>query len=76
LTWDNLEKGIGMVQTRCVFFKLNFEYASHLFVSCPYAGQVTMAIKEKLKVGADWNNISLEDCYKLWIQDRSLKLYA
>jgi hypothetical protein len=35
-----------------------------------------MELKEKLKVGADWINPSLEECYKLWIHDRLLKLYA
>jgi hypothetical protein len=56
--------------------KQNSESSYHLFVSCPFAGQVATTLKEKLKVGADWNNPSLEECYKLWVHVRSLKLYA
>jgi hypothetical protein len=76
LTWDNLEKMNWHGPNCCVLWKLNFESASHFFVSCPYVGQVAMTIKEKFKVGVDWNNINLEECYTMWIQDRSLKMYV
>jgi hypothetical protein len=76
LTWDNLEKRNWHGPNYCILCKQNSESVSHLFVSCPFAGQVASTLKEKLKIGAEWNIPSLEECYKLWIQDRSLKLYA
>jgi hypothetical protein len=52
------------------------ESISHLFVFCPYAGQVAKLVKEKLNVRSDWNKESLEECYQLWVQDRVVKLYS
>jgi hypothetical protein len=76
LTWDNLEKRNWHGPNHCILCKQFPEYVSHLFISCPFAGQVASTLKENLKIGADWNFPSLEECYKLWIHDRSLKLYA
>jgi hypothetical protein len=45
-------------------------------VSFLFKVQVASTLKEKIKIGADWNIPSIEECYKLWIQDKSLKMYA
>jgi hypothetical protein len=65
-----------MVQTDVYSANKNLKTASHLFVSCPFIGQVSMALKKKIKAGADWINPSFEECYKFWIHDISLNLYA
>jgi hypothetical protein len=33
-------------------------------------------LKEQLKAKANWNQGSVEDCFRSWIQDRSVSLYA
>jgi hypothetical protein len=33
-------------------------------------------VKEQLKVKSDWNKDNLEECFKDWLQDRSVKLYT
>jgi endo-beta-N-acetylglucosaminidase D len=70
MTWDNGVKRGWCGPSHCVLCKSNVESVSHLFVTCPYAGQVTKIIKEKLNAKMDWNRDSLEDCFRNWIQDK------
>jgi hypothetical protein len=65
-----------MVQT--IVYSANKTLKPHLIYlfHAPLQFQVSLALKEKLKVGTDWSNPSLEECYKLWIHDISLNLYA
>lgn len=76
LTWDNGQKRGRCGPNRCTLCKDNPESVTHLFISCPYAGQVLAMISEKLKTQESWNKTSLEKCYRSWIQDRSVSFYA
>jgi hypothetical protein len=58
-TWDNGQKRGCCGPNRCSLCKDNPESATHLFISCPYAGQVSKMISEKLKAKENWNKNSL-----------------
>lgn len=76
LTWDNGLKRGWCGPNKCVLCKSSVESIAHLFISCPYAGQVAKTVKDRLNARADWNKDIIEDCFKTWILDRSVHLYA
>jgi ribonuclease HI len=76
LTWDNSLRRGWCGPNRCPLCKGNQESITHLFISCSYAEKVVNILKEQLKAKANWNQGSVEDCFRTWIQDRSISLYA
>jgi hypothetical protein len=76
LTWDNGHKRGWHGPNRCPLCNSNSESISHIFISCLYAGQVSTLIKEKHNAQDNWNKDSLEECFRSWVQDRSVALYA
>jgi hypothetical protein len=53
LTWDNGLKRGWCGPNRCALYKSNDESVSHLFVTCPFADQVTNIVKDKLSSRID-----------------------
>jgi hypothetical protein len=55
--------------------KENQETITHLFIPCPYARKVAQIIKYELKIRANWDEGSIEECFRSWIQEIT-SLYA
>jgi ribonuclease HI len=76
LTWDNCLRRGWCGPSRCPLCKEDQESTTHIFISCPFAEKVTHLIKDKLNSRADWNQGSLEECFRNWLQDITISLYA
>jgi hypothetical protein len=66
----------GVVQTNVLSVKTTQDLFLIFSLSCPYARQGLRHIKEQLKAKVDWNKETLEECYRSWIHDRYVSLYA
>jgi hypothetical protein len=76
LTWDNCLRRGWCGPSRCPLCKENQETIIHIFISCPCVGKVVQLIKDQLKTKANWDQGSLEDYFRTWIQDKTTTLYA
>jgi hypothetical protein len=76
LTLDNWLRRGWCGPNICPLCKEDQESTTHIFISCPFAEKVTHLIKDKLNSSVDWNQGSLEECFRNWIQDKTVSLYA
>jgi len=56
--------------------KENQESTTRIFIAYPYVQNVMHLISEKLNSIDNWNHDSLEECFRTWLQDRTISLYA
>jgi len=76
LTLENIIKRAWNRPNWCSLCKTSSGTISHLFIHCSYASQVFHLVKEKVQAKIDSNKLSLEECVKDRISDRSVNLYA
>jgi hypothetical protein len=76
LTWDDFLRRGWCGPNRCPLCKGNHKSITHLFISCSYVEKVVHILKEQLKAKANWNQGFVEDCFRSWIQDKPVSLYA
>jgi ribonuclease HI len=76
LTWDNGQKRGWCGPNRCPLCKETLKQSLICSSLALMQARSPRQLKKISRLRGRWNNISLEECYRAWIQDRFVSLYA
>jgi hypothetical protein len=72
LTWDGLQKRGWEGPSLCVLCKRNSENLEHLFIDCSFTKHIWAVLKYLLNLKRTWTGQDIVDCYRQWINDKSV----
>jgi hypothetical protein len=76
LTWDILQKRGWTGTGCCLLCKADNKSIKYIFITCSFVISVWNALYQELRLNRSWTGVTLADCMKSWIKDKSVPTYV